>query len=266
MAETLTVNTTPDTETLTNGLTPDEQDSLEVGEQLVAEQEQLLAGKYKNAEELEKAYGELQKKLGNQEETTEEEDAQTEDSVEEESEETDWSPAASLISDASAEYAETGEITTETMAKFSEMSSADLVSAYMEIQSQVDNQEPVAEDISDSDVNVIRNYVGGEQAYDQMIAWAESNLDNNSQEAFDSIINTGSVDAIKLAVAGIKAQMDEAVGYDGRMLSGKAPQASGDVFRSQAEVVAAMSDPRYDRDPAYRQDLIEKLDRSDIQF
>ena len=266
MAETLTVNTTPDTETLTNGLTPDEQDSLEVGEQLVAEQEQLLAGKYKNAEELEKAYGELQKKLGNQEETTEEEDAQTEDSVEEEYEETDWSPAASLISDASAEYAETGEITTETMAKFSEMSSADLVSAYMEIQSQVDNQEPVAEDISDSDVNVIRNYVGGEQAYDQLIDWAGSNLDQNSQEAFDSIINTGSVDAIKLAVAGIKAQMDEAVGYDGRMLSGKAPQASGDIFRSQAEVVAAMEDPRYERDPAYRQDLIEKLDRSDIQF
>ena len=50
MAETLTVNTTPATETLENGLTPDEQDSLEVGEQLVAEQEQLLAGKYKNAE------------------------------------------------------------------------------------------------------------------------------------------------------------------------------------------------------------------------
>ena len=57
MAETLTVNTTPDTETLTNGLTSDEQDSLAVGEQLVAEQENLLAGKYKNAEELEKAYG-----------------------------------------------------------------------------------------------------------------------------------------------------------------------------------------------------------------
>ena len=266
MAETLTVNTTPDTETLTNGLTSDEQDSLAVGEQLVAEQENLLAGKYKNAEELEKAYGELQKKLGNQEETTEEEDAQTEDSTEEESEETDWSPAASLISDASAEYAETGEITTETMAKFSEMSSADLVNAYMEIQSQVDNQAPVAEDISDSDVNVIRNYVGGEQAYDQLIDWAGSNLDENSQVAFDSIINTGSVDAIKLAVAGIKAQMDEAVGYDGRMLSGKPPRASGDVFRSQAEVVAAMEDPRYERDPAYRQDLIDKLDRSDIQF
>jgi len=50
------------------------------------------------------------------------------------------------------------------------------------------------------------------------------------------------------------------------MLSGKAPKTSGDVFRSQAEVVAAMSDPRYDNDPAYRMDIVEKLDRSDLQF
>ena len=267
MAETLTIDTTPQTETVAENLTAEEQDSLQVGEKLIADQEGLLAGKYKNAEELEKAYGELQKKLGDQEKTTEEEATPTEDTVEEESEETTWSPAASLISDASVEYSEKGELTTETMAKFSEMSSADLVNAYMEIQSQTDNQEstPVT-DLSDSDVNVIRNYVGGEQAYDQMLTWAGSNLDQNSQQAFDSIINTGSVDAIKLAVAGIKAQMDEAVGYDGRMLSGKPPQSSGDVFRSQAEVVAAMDDPRYDKDPAYRQDLIEKLDRSNIDF
>ena len=50
------------------------------------------------------------------------------------------------------------------------------------------------------------------------------------------------------------------------MLTGKPPQTSKDVFRSQAEVVAAMSDSRYDRDPAYRQDLIEKLDRSNVKF
>ena len=50
------------------------------------------------------------------------------------------------------------------------------------------------------------------------------------------------------------------------MLSGKPAQSSGDVFRSQPELVEAMSDPRYDRDPAYRQDVIEKLDRSDLNF
>ena len=50
------------------------------------------------------------------------------------------------------------------------------------------------------------------------------------------------------------------------MLTGKAPMSGGDVFRSQQELVAAMNDRRYDNDPAYRQDVIEKLDRSDLQF
>ena len=71
---------------------------------------------------------------------------------------------------------------------------------------------------------------------------------------------------IRLAVAGLKAQFDEANGYEGRMLTGKAAKTSSDVFRSQPELVAAMSDPRYDMDPAYRQDVMEKLDRSDINF
>ena len=63
----------------------------------------------------------------------------------------------------------------------------------------------------------------------------------------------------------MKSQYDNANGYEGRMLSGKAPK-SGDTFRSQQELVAAMNDRRYDNDPAYRQDVIEKLDRSDLQF
>ena len=71
---------------------------------------------------------------------------------------------------------------------------------------------------------------------------------------------------IKLAVAGLKAQYENDNGYEGRMLSGKAAKTSGDVFRSQAEVVKAMTDPRYDKDPAYRQDIYDKLERSNLQF
>ena len=153
------------------------------------------------------------------------------------------------------------------MAKFSEMSSSDLVNAYMEIQGQIQGGESVAAaDLSDAEVNAVKNYVGGEAAYDNLVDWAGQNLEPSSVEAFDSIVNTGSLEAIKLAVSGIKAQMDEANGYEGRMLSGKSPKTSGDVFRSQQQVVDAMSDPRYDTDPAYRQDIIEKLDRSDLQF
>ena len=201
--------------------------------------------------------------------TTDAEEVEVDEEVEqveaEESEEA--SPAVSLISDASQEFSEKGELTPETMAKFSEMSSGDLVKAYMEIQGQVEGSEAVAAaDLSDAEVNAVKNYAGGEAAYEQLTSWAEQNLEASSVEAFDSIVNTGSLEAIKLAVSGIKAQMDEANGYEGRMLSGKSPKTSGDVFRSQQQVVDAMSDPRYDNDPAYRQDIIAKLDRSDIQF
>ena len=147
------------------------------------------------------------------------------------------------------------------------MSSKDLVNAYLEVQNTdaFKNQNEVA-DLSDAEINQVKNYAGGEAEYDNLIQWADGALDDNSKEAFDSIINTGSVDAIKIAVNGLKAQYEAANGYEGKMYTGKAPKGNTDVFRSQAELVAAMSDKRYDRDPAYRQDVIEKLDRSDLDF
>ena len=148
------------------------------------------------------------------------------------------------------------------------MSSKELVEAYLEVQGTdafKANTQDVA-DLSDSEINTIKNFAGGEAQYDNIIAWANTNLDAKSQEAFDSIVNTGSVDAIKIAVSGLKSQYEAANGYEGKMYTGKAPKGNTDVFRSQAELVAAMNDKRYDRDPAYRQDVIEKLDRSDLEF
>ena len=273
MAETLTVNTEPDSATLVDTLTPDEQDSLQVGEQMVSEQEQLLAGKYKNAEELEKAYVELQKKFGEKgdedSETTGDTDAVDSEETSEETEETtEDSPAVALINEASREYYDNdNKLSPETIEKFSSMSSQDLVNAYLELQQgqSTQQQQPVA-DLSDGDINSIKNSVGGDAEYGKIVGWASQNLDKSAVDAFDSIVETGNTEAIKLAINGLKSQYDNANGYEGRMLSGKAPKTSGDVFRSQAEVVRAMSDSRYENDPAYRQDLIEKLDRSNIAF
>ena len=267
MAETntFTVDTTPQTETMSDNLTADEQDSLAVGEKLVGEQEQLLAGKYKDAQELEKAYVELQKKLGSNDEPAEDVE-QT--SATEETEETSLSDGASLISSANDEYyANDGKLSEDTLEKFSSMSSKELVESYLEVQNTdaFKNKAEVA-DLSDSDINEVKNYAGGEAQYDNLIAWANTNLDAKSQEAFDSIVNSGSVDAIKIAVNGLKAQYENANGFEGKMYTGKAPKGNTDTFRSQAELVQAMSDKRYDRDPAYRQDIIEKLDRSNLDF
>ena len=265
MAETLTYDAGTDTVTTGQNLTEDEQDSLEVGEKLVAEQEQLLAGKYKDAEELEKAYIELQKKLGSDDEKGEAETEATQDEPEEAEE---LSPATQLIVDASTEFNEKGELAAETLSKFESMSSQELVSAYMDMQSKAAQAAPEQEaaDLTESQVNTIKNSAGGEEQYSKLIGWAEQNLPRDTVSAFDALCDSGNAEAIQLAVNGLKAQYENANGYEGRMLSGKAAQTSGDVFRSQAEVVNAMSDVRYDNDPAYRMDIMEKLDRSNIDF
>ena len=264
MSETYSYDNTPETEVLTE----EEQDSLQVGEQLVAEQEQLLAGKYKSTEDLEAAYLSLQKKLGQEEEI----DYESTDEGYEEEEESDeevspYAPATSLINEASEEYyANEGTLSEETIEKFSEMSSQDLVNAYLEIQANNPQANPQGVEMSDAQVNSVMNAAGGEANYNSVVEWAASNLDNRSIDAFDAVVDSGNPAAINIAFAGLQARYNDANGYEGRMLQGKAASSSGDVFRSQAELVAAMGDPRYDTDPAYRADVIEKLDASDLEF
>jgi|TARA_R100000152_G_C6752281_1_gene175971 hypothetical protein len=263
MAETLSYQPETNTETLESSLTPEEQESLAVGEKLQQDQEQLLAGKYKDATELEKAYIELQKKLGEQkQEDTEQASAK------EPVEEPQISEGASLITSAQEEYYKNGnKLSDETLAKFSEMSSADLISAYIEMNGNNPQTSDVqVNEITQDQINEIKGTVGGDKQYANVINWAKTSLDNGSIEAFDEVVNTGSISAIKLAVSGLKAEYDKANGTEGRMITGKAPVQSGDVFRSQAELVRAMADPRYDSDPAYRNDVVEKLDRSNLEF
>ena len=263
MAEENQTVTITDAQPETEVLTPEEQDSLKVGEELEAEHEGLLAGKYKNEKELESAYLELQKKLGDQDGVQEGQETQevTEEPKAEEN------PAMSLISEASAEYySNDNTLSAETIEKFSSMSSKDLVNAYVESIKNAPAQQAEQADMTDAQINQVQNSVGGVQQYNQIVSWAGQNLPKTQLDAFDGVVNTGNVEAIKLAVAGLKAQYSEANGFEGTTLQGKPAKASGDVFRSQAELVAAVGDPRYDNDPAYRNDVVEKLNRSDLKF
>jgi hypothetical protein len=261
MADTLTINT----EETTAELTPEEQENLKIGEELAQEESKKLAGKYESAEELEKAYIELQKKLGDKEETSEEPKAEQEET--EETEETpDASPAVALLNEANDEYFANGnQLSPETIDKFKEMSSQDLVNAYLEVIKDNPPQGNQEADVTQSQINQIQNSIGGENQYQKLMQWAGQNLPEKEINAFDGLINTGNVDAIQLGVQALKSKYEEANGYEGRMLTGKAA-TTADVFRSQAQLVAAMSDPRYDTDPAYRQDVVAKLERSDIDF
>ena len=236
-------------------LNADEQESLAIGEEMQAADDQLLAGKYKSVQELEKGYLEAQKMLGDrsaEQETAEEEPAE-------------YSPT-DYLNAAASEYGEKGELSEETMNKLTTMSSEELIAAYINSQTNQSKQQPQAAELSDNQVQSIKQLVGGDAQYDALVGWAGQNLDNSSIEAFDSLVESGNAKAIELAVAGLYSMYEAQNGSDGQMITGKAPTSKGDRFRSQAEVVAAMSDARYDNDPAYRQEIIEKLERSDDFF
>ena len=247
--------------------TEEEQDSLRVADELGEKENELLAGKYQSAEELEEAYLNLQKKLGSQDE----DDDEVEDTTLDEDEyPEEVAEGVNLIAQASEEYWENeGQISEETMERFTEMSSSELVEAYMAIKDRnpdIDSGGGYAADLTDAEMNQVYNSAGGEAEYKNLTSWAAQNLDEAKMDAFNDIIDRGNATSIQIAVAGLRAEYEAQEGYEGRMLTGKAARSSGDIFRSQAEVVQAMNDPKYDRDPAYRQDVYDKLERSNLQF
>ena len=270
MSETLTFDPTPPAEVIASQ-EADMAESLAIGEELMAQQEGLLAGKYKNAQELEQAYVELQRKLGSKEEDSEyeepDESYSEDDQVEEEDQEESDDSTIDFLYDVDQEYQANGELSEETLEKFSQMSSRELVDAYFRYQQQLGPQQQQSQgvELSSTEINSIKNSVGGEAAYQQLTSWAAENFSPAEVDAFDSVVESGNTAAINLALQALYYRYTDAMGYEGETLQGK-PARSMDSFRSQAELVRAMSDPRYDSDPAYRQDVMDRLERSDLDF
>jgi hypothetical protein len=219
------------------------------------------AGKFKSAEDLEKAYLELQKKLGNKEEGTQEEGDDTQevsDSDEEEEESSPVSKRIDFLKQASEEYySNDNALKPETLQKLKEMPSEELVDAYMEMQ----KNNPIAktEPLSDAAAREIVSSVGGQDAYNDTLAWAADNLKPEEVAAYDNVVNSGNKDAIFFAVQALNQRYKDSVGFEGQQISGRAPKSTVKGFRSNAELANAISDPRYRNDPAYRYDIEQKL-------
>ena len=243
-------------------LTEEEQNSLEVGEKMQAEQDQLLAGKFKDAEELEKGYIELQKKLGAPEEKAEEEVTYTKD---EKVETEDEKPDPSFL-DTLWEEATNDKFTKETMSKLGEMKPEDVAQMYLQYRQDSESNRPEPQTFTEDNVKDLKDIAGGDEGYTAMLGWAKDNLKKAEIDMYDQVMDQGNPLAAFFAVQALKYRFDDAKGVDGQMLQGKAPTSSKDVFQSQAQVVKAMTDERYEKDPAYRQEIYDKLERSNLQF
>ena len=240
----------------------EEQDSLKVGEALAEEQSKKLAGKFEDAEALEKAYIELQSKLGEpktEEAPVKEEKTEAKEEVKETKEE---EPDYEFL-DKLWEESKNEKYSDDILDKLNDMKPADVAQLYLNYRSGVDT-EP--QELTQEQATDLQKSVGGEKQYNTMLQWASSNFDEAEISRYDKVMESGDPDAAYFAVQALAAKYNDGVGVEGKMLTGKPAKSQGDEYRSQAEVVRAMSDPRYERDPAYRQDVYDKLERSNLQF
>ena len=128
-----------------------------------------------------------------------------------------------------------------------------------------DSDEPDGQ-LTEDQAEQLHEMVGGEKAYQSMLEWAGQNFSQEEIDMYDSVMDSGNANSIYFAVQALANTYFDNVGSEGELLTGRGSSESNAIFRSQSELVQAMNDPRYDNDPAYRSDVMTKLENSDLGF
>lgn len=217
-----------------------------------------LPEKFKSAEDMAKAYSELEKKMGGKP------DSNAEQEVEEtpDPQTTEASEVAKVLDKAGvdfdtlqAEYAANGSIGEESYKQLEEAGFPQQL-----VDSWIAGQQSLANDINAQ----VFSSVGGEEQYYQMIEWAGESLPPAEIDAFNKAMDSGDMSMVNMAVNGLAARYRSEVGTEPQLIQGETTGNSGGSFNSAAELTAAMRDPRYQNDPAYRQSVAQKLSRSNV--
>tara|TARA_B100000405_G_scaffold90104_1_gene62595 strand:- start:312 stop:1154 length:843 start_codon:yes stop_codon:yes gene_type:complete len=279
MAETIRYDTSDDP-VAAQAIAEKEAESLKIGEELMAKQEKMLAGKYKSAEDLEAAYLELQKKLGQSESTEETAEPESEYQMYNDDGAVNYDTAnelygeqlGNLFKDNNIDpfemnqyFAENGGTLSEDM--YSQLGKAGLTKEVVDnylagVRNEVgiESAEPV---LSESEIKDLKNLAGGERGYDNLMEWAGQNLDQEAIKDFDDVLATGNKSAIKFAITALMGKYEDSQGRDSKIVTGK--ESSTETYRSMAEVVRDMNKPEYQNDEAFRDDVIRKLSASNLK-
>ena len=209
-----------------------------------SERPEWLPEKFKTAEDMANAYSELEKKMGNTEESD------TPESVVESTE------ATGIVTEASKEFFEKGELTDNTYESLSKLGlSKELVDSFAAGQAALQENQS----------NVIKSEASGD--YDAMTEWAGTTLTDEEMDAFNQAVTTGTVEQAKFAVKGLHARYQAEVGGTGpkQLLTGETSGTGSVPFQSMQEVRRAMTDPRYkEGDKAYHAMIDRRLAVSNL--
>ena len=281
MAETIRYDTSDDP-VVANEIAEKEAESLKIGEELMAKQDNMLAGKYKSAEELETAYLELQKKLGESPASTAEDTAEPAQEYEFYSEDgsVNYDTANEVYGEQLGNVFKNNDIDPFAMNKHFEENNGtlsdemidklgaaglnkELVESYLKGVRDELGFQPPQPTLSDAEVSEIKGIANGEEGYQSLMDWAANNLDQDDIKNYDDVLATGNKSAIKFAVKALMGQYEDANGRDSKIVTGK--QSPQDSYRSMAEVVRDMNKPEYTQDEAFRDDVLRKLSASNLK-
>ena len=276
-------------------------ENLEIGEKMVAEQENLLAGKYKTTEDLETAYKELEQKLGEKEKGLERDsdseeaepaedylvNPETGDKLNTHNEDgtVNYEEVSNVYGDKLSEllqgsnvdpweiskefHSNQGQVSDESLKTLTDagLSKAAVESYLAGRAAQMgygqESEEQTGPMLNDQEIASVKAIAGGPDGYDALMNWAGDNLSDADAKNFDEVIETGNNAAVTFAVKALMGQYEDAQGRDATLITGK--KSTTETYRSMAEVVRDMNNPLYDNDEAYRDDVRRKLEASNLK-
>lgn len=223
-----------------------------------ADRPEWLPEKFTSPEDLAKAYAELESKLGQggSKEDDIEITAENDPNQFSMGEVSDFLDQKGLDFDAFAnEFFETGALSEDA---YKALEGAGVprkvVDAYVE------GQTAIASQIR----NTALQSVGGEAEYSKMVQWASSNLSKGEIAAFNASLDTQDIDQAIFAIRGLQARYRSEVGSMPNLVQGQTGASSAGSYQSLAQLTKDMGDPRYESDPAFRQQVANKLRNSSI--
>lgn len=235
-------------------LSEDEQESLAIGERLAQAHNEAALDKL-SAEDRTEA------------ESQDEEDVESDDT---DTEEGEYEDLEAVLADFWDEFnGDEEEYSDELLERLANVDPSELAVAYAQLREEYEESSDSApKQFTEEDVSTLKGMVGGDENYTQMVNWAAENLPREEVELFNSVMSRGDPLAAYYAIQATALRYADETGVEGNRVSGrtKASSGPGDVFRSRAELVSAMNDPRYENDPAYRTDLFNKLERSNLEI
>jgi hypothetical protein len=227
-----------------------------------------ILGKFESQEDLTAAYIELEKKLHEptdnkiqadddtsselpSEEAGEPDSEEEPEGVEPETNHTPSDDFREGISSAFETLQEDGEVTEQVYEKFEAAGiPREAVARIQELENYKESNElaSVTSEVAD---------------YPALQEWAGANLSESEINVFDNIVENGTLEEMRFAVNNLNGRMQgNTAPKQSRLIKADAIAAATGGYPSQAHMLADMSDPRYNSDPAFRDKVMAKSNSS----